>query len=294
MLEANSVEILTEEEIAHATSKDVSLQLVMTALETGCWSNVDSSYRSVRDDLIARDGIIVKTGCAVVPSSLQEKALRVAHEGHPSVAKMKSIIRQRVWWPGLASKVQKWVESCETCVTNGKPERPTPMQRIFAPKVVWETIAIDFNGPYALLGGISILVVIDYRSRYLFAKPVKSTSFDSVKKILEEIFEKEGYPKSIKSDNGPPFNGAEYKEYCGQRGIKAIFSAPLFPQQNGMVESSMKVVNGIHLFKSTSCVTPSPFPQVVNKAISAAISKKQITSLNYVRQSTPITLQLTV
>lgn len=252
-LEANSIEILTEGEIAHATAQDELLQLVIVALETRNWNNVDASYLKIRDDLSVRDGIIVKTGCAVIPSSLQDKALRIAHEGHPSVAKMKSIIRQRVWWPGLSSTVQKWVESCETCATNGKPERPTPMQRVFVPKVVWEVIALDFNGPYVLLGGISILVMIDYRSRFLFAKPVKSTSFDCTKKVLDEIFEKEGYPKSIKSDNGPPFNGAEYREYCAQRGITAVFSTPLFPQQNGMVESSMKIIN---------------------KAMSAAISNK--------------------
>ncbi|XP_053698986.1 uncharacterized protein LOC128745955 [Sabethes cyaneus] len=253
MLEANSVEILTDDEIVHATSHDETLQLVVTALQSGDWSNVHTSYRKVRDDLSVRDGIIVKTGCAVIPPSLRDKALRVAHEGHPSIAKMKCIIRQRVWWPGMATNVQNWVESCETCATNGKPEKATPMQRVFIPKAVWETIAIDFNGPYVLLGGISILVIIDYRSRFLFAKPVKSTSFENTRKVLDEIFEKEGYPKNIKSDNGPPFNGAEYREYCVQRGIKPIFSTPLFPQQNGMVESSMKVVN---------------------KAISAAISNK--------------------
>ncbi|XP_058827485.1 uncharacterized protein K02A2.6-like [Topomyia yanbarensis] len=94
-----------------------------------------------------------------------------------------------------------------------------------------------------MFGGISILVIIDYRSRYLIARPVRSTNFECSRKILEEVFEKEGYPKSIKSDNGPPFNGTEYKEYCAERGIATIFSTPLFPQQNGMVESAMKVVN---------------------------------------------------
>lgn len=242
-LEANSVQVLTEEEIATATVNDEALQLVMQALETGQWSSVEASYKNVKEDLSIRDGVIVKTGCAVIPAALQDKALSVAHEGHPSVAKMKSIIRQRVWWPGMASKVQKWVESCETCITNGKPERPTPMQRIFAPKVVWETIALDFNGPYVMFGGISILLIVDYRSRFLIARPVKSTSFECTRKVLEEVFEKEGYPKSIKSDNGPPFNGTDYKDYCSQRGIATVFSTPLFPQQNGMVESYMKVVN---------------------------------------------------
>ncbi|XP_058449274.1 uncharacterized protein LOC131429244 [Malaya genurostris] len=242
-LEANAVNILTEQEIASATLKDETLQRVIIALETGQWSDVDERYKKVREDLSIRDGIIMKTGCAVIPTTLQNKALEISHEGHPSIAKMKSIIRQRVWWPGVAKMVQKWVESCETCAINGKPERPTPMQRMFAPKVVWETIAIDFNGPYVIFGGISILVAIDYRSRYLIARPVKSTSFESTRKVLEEIFDKEGYPKNIKPDNGPPFNGTDYREYCAERGITALFSTPLFPQQNGLVESAMKIVN---------------------------------------------------
>ena len=53
----------------------------------------------------------------------------------------------------------------------------------------------------------------------------------------------EGFPKSIRSDNGPPFCGVEYKEYCTKKGIDTIFSTPYFPQQNGLAESCMKLVN---------------------------------------------------
>ncbi|XP_055584782.1 uncharacterized protein LOC129737647 [Uranotaenia lowii] len=117
------------------------------------------------------------------------------------------------------------------------------MTRFLIPKAVWETIAIDFNGPYAIFGGIYILVIVDYRSRYVIAKPVKSTNCDSVKRVLDEIFKREGFPRSIKSDNGPPFSSEEFKRYCSQRGIRNIFSTPLFPQQNGLVESCMKLIN---------------------------------------------------
>ncbi|XP_058814382.1 uncharacterized protein K02A2.6-like [Topomyia yanbarensis] len=143
----------------------------------------------------------------------------------------------------MATDADDWVKSCETCAVNGRPEKPTPMNRIFAPKTVWETIAIDFNGPYARYGGVSILVIIDYRSRYAIARPVKSTSFENMKKILDDVFSKEGYPDLIKSDNGPPFNGENYKSYCNERGIQTVFSMPFFPQQNGLVENFMKVVN---------------------------------------------------
>lgn len=143
----------------------------------------------------------------------------------------------------MTRDAEAWVDSCAVCATNGKPEKPTPMQRVFAPSTVWETVAVDFNGPYLKYGGISILVIVDYRSRYVIAKPVKSTSFENTRKVLEAIFEKEGFPQNLKSDNGPPFNGEDYKRYCLERDINVIFSTPLHPQQNGLAESCMKIVN---------------------------------------------------
>ncbi|XP_058826834.1 uncharacterized protein K02A2.6-like [Topomyia yanbarensis] len=186
---------------------------------------------------------VLKEGRAVVPASLQEKALSVAHEGHPLAAKLKTILRKSVWWPGMARDAEKWVKTCQSCAVNGRPEKPTSMMRTVIPKTAWETIALDFNGPYAKFGGIYILVLVDYRSRYLIARPVKSTSFEQTKRVLDDIFEREGFPESIKSDNGPPFNGADYSQFCHERGIKTIFSTPHFPQQNGMVENYMKIIN---------------------------------------------------
>lgn len=61
--------------------------------------------------------------------------------------------------------------------------------------------------------------------------------------MLEGVFEREGFPKFIRSDNGPPFNGDDYKKYCSERGIETQYSTPLFPQQNGLVENYMKLVN---------------------------------------------------
>lgn len=143
----------------------------------------------------------------------------------------------------MTKDAEEWMKTCAICATNGRPERPTPMARVFAPKAVWETIGLDFNGPYLKFGGVSILVIVDYRSRYIIAKPVRSSSFEHTKKVLEEVFEREGYPQNMKSDNGPPFNGDDYKQYCLDRGINTIYSTPLYPQQNGLAESCMKVVN---------------------------------------------------
>lgn len=242
-LEANSVEFLTESDIRKATEKDEILFKVIGALKSGEWTTELRRYQAVGNDLTIREGILIKLGCAIIPRALQERALEVAHEGHPTVSKMKSIMRQRVWWPGMPGDISKWVESCKTCCLNGRAERPTPMERVFAPKTAWESIAMDFNGPYSKYGGILILVIVDYRSRYIIARPVKSTRFECTRKVLENVFEKEGYPRSIRTDNGPPFNSAEFADYCKRRDIALSFSTPFFPQQNGLAESCMKLVN---------------------------------------------------
>lgn len=242
-VEANAVTFMGDQEIKTATLQDATLQGVIEALKSGRWPKNLHKYQLLQGDLVVRDGMLLKTGCVVMPETLRKRSLEIAHMGHPSAAKLKSILRQRVWWPGMPSDAQKWVDSCSTCAVTGMPERPTPMQRIFAPKAVWETIAVDFNGPYARFGGIYILVIVDYRSRYLVARPIKSTSFERTEKAFDDVFEREGLPKYIKSDNGPPFNGEEYKRYCVERGITPIFSTPLFPQQNGLAEVHMKIVN---------------------------------------------------
>lgn len=165
VLEANSVGFLTEKELRDETALDSTIQNVIDALETQIWPKELKRFESVASDLSVHNGIVIKNGCAVVPSKLREKALDLAHDGHPMAAKLKSILRERVWWPGITTDAEEWVNACQTCAMNGRPEKPTPMRRIFAPQAVWETIALDFNGPYARFGGISILLIVDYRSR---------------------------------------------------------------------------------------------------------------------------------
>lgn len=159
-------------------------------MDTGKWPRDLAKFKTIANDLRYVDGILNKNGCAVIPRSLQEKALEIAHTGHPLEAKFKSILRRRVWWPGMSSDADKWVKSCAACAINGKPERPTPMQRSFSPKAAWETIALDFNGPYLKFGNVSILVIIDLRSRYAIARPVRSTKFEFTKAVLDSVFER--------------------------------------------------------------------------------------------------------
>lgn len=143
----------------------------------------------------------------------------------------------------MGKAVEDWVERCRACVLSSRKGPPTPMNRTELPEAPWDFIATDFCGPYAIHGGIYVLVIVDYYSRYMLAMTLKSTDFASTVKCFDVIFDQHGFPKAMKSDNGPPFNSKDYREYCANRGIAPVFSWPLTPQQNGMAEKAMQIVD---------------------------------------------------
>ena len=49
-------------------------------------------------------------------------------------------------------------------------------------------------------------------------------------------------PKVCKSDNGPPFNGSEFKEYALRMGFAHRKITPLWPEANGEVERFMRTL----------------------------------------------------
>lgn len=227
-------------EVAYHTARDDELQAVLAALETDVWGPELNPYKAIHEELQHTDGVVTRSGMVVIPAILRTKALKLAHKGHPGATGMKSILRQRVWWPLMNTAIENWSAACKTCALNGRGEPPVPMDRIPMPEAPWDLIAIDFGGPFTTHNGAMILGMVDYYSRYTLAVPVRTTSFDAIRIYLNETFDLFGFPGAIKSDNGPSFNSAEYRNYCAARGIRTVFSWPLSPQQNGMVERAMQ------------------------------------------------------
>lgn len=117
------------------------------------------------------------------------------------------------------------------------------MQRTMLPEAPWDYLAMDFCGPYRDYGGISILGLVDYHSRFVIAAPTKSTDTLSVKAVLANVFDIFGNPEKLKCDNATCFTSSAFTNFCLDRGIEIVHSWPLNPQQNGAAENTMKLVN---------------------------------------------------
>ena len=53
---------------------------------------------------------------------------------------------------------------------------------------------------------------------------------------MRNIFPRYGLPTQVVSDNGPPFESAEYEEFLRQNGIQRILVSPYHPSSNGLAE----------------------------------------------------------
>jgi transposase InsO family protein len=69
---------------------------------------------------------------------------------------------------------------------------------------------------------------------------MNSTSDKTLIPKLDVIFARHGIPHTFKSDNGPPFNGNEFKTYLTKLGVTHETSTPECPQGNSVAEAFMK------------------------------------------------------
>lgn len=224
------------EEIAVETSKDETLQKVLSALQEGAWPEDDAlaAFKRCQVELSVVKGILLRSFCVVPPKVLRNRILQNAHEGHPGIVKMKGRLRQDVWWPGIDEEIARLVNACLECRIVGSANPPLPMQRHALPLEAWQEVAADLMGP--LPTGETLLVVVDYFSRYPEVVILEETKAATVIKSLQDLFARWGNPRSIRMDNGPQFACTEMKEYLKSENIKAEYSPPYWPRANGQVE----------------------------------------------------------
>ncbi|CAF0863803.1 unnamed protein product [Brachionus calyciflorus] len=139
--------------------------------------------------------------------------------------------------------VEETISKCLPCQATGKSgANYAPLQMSEMPGKPWSEIAIDFNGPI-YPSKEYITVAYDTYSRNVFLKYTYSTAFKPVSIKLDDLFTDVGIPDSITTDNCPPFNGQEFKDFAKQYGFKHRLITPYWPRANGMVESFMKRLN---------------------------------------------------
>ena len=90
MVALESVPIaLKIQEIEKVSAKDEELQVVLGCLASGNWEGAPKSYVCVRNELTFIGHVILRGTRIVIPEKLRQRVLRLAHEGHQGIVKMK-------------------------------------------------------------------------------------------------------------------------------------------------------------------------------------------------------------
>lgn len=227
-------------EILGAVKNDPEIRAVRKGLVDGDWKHLSelepasNIYRLNATEFCFSGDVLLRGIRIVIPQTLRQRTLELAHEGHPGMTVMKQRLRSKVWWPKIDDDVERFVKNCHGCILVAVPDPPEPLKRMELPTEAWQHLALDFLGP--LPNGQSILVVIDYYSRYQTAEFMGKTDAKSTIKVLRKIFNLLGNPMTITCDNGPQFACEEFRQFCNELGIKIVATIPYWPQQNGDVE----------------------------------------------------------
>ena len=260
LLDHATPKAVTRKEISTATTQDPTLQAVMQALKTGQWNlpkdnSIDNTsfliLKTVRDELSLCDqsDAILRGSRIVIPLSLQQKVVDIAHESHQGLVKTKRLLREKVWFPHIDRIVEDKIKNCLACISTTTEHQREPLRMTPLPSSPWSEVSVDFSGPFS--SGDYILVVVDDYSRYPEVEIVSSTSAKSTIPKLHAIFARHGVPDVVKSDNGPPFNSNDFANFASYLGFKHRKVTPLWPQANGGVERMMrtfkKVIQAAHL-----------------------------------------------
>ncbi len=121
-------------------------------------------YRNVAEELSIAKGVILRGNRIIIPKSLQNKVIKIAHEGHQGLVKTKQLLRSRVWFPKMDEAVSAVVNPCIACQATVNMPSQEPVKSTQLPNGPWESLAVDYYGP--LPSGDYVLVVIDEYSRF--------------------------------------------------------------------------------------------------------------------------------
>ena len=236
-------------QIAEATRHDNKLQLLIQAINNE-WTNTVktelSAYFPIRQELsLIRcrpadpDSIIILKGHqVVVPCALQSSVLKMLHDGHLGVNKMKSLAQSSFYWPNFNRNIEQYVRQCAACTVFQTQADKAPLVTV-ADKCTfpYEVISVDITGPSeGALKGHTLLTIIDYYSRYPESYILRKCTASEIIDCLSQTFSRCGIPNRLVSDNGSQFRSQEFLDFIKDLKIEHSFSSNYFPAANGCIE----------------------------------------------------------
>ena len=185
---------VTLDEIRSCTKTNLTLQAVADMIKTNNWFTLNHPtpfencnvkdlkiYRQIASELTVNhdQSLIFRSNRIVIPYSLRNRLVHIAHEGHLGICKTKSMMRDKIYFPGMDTLTETILKNCLACQAVSRPDHPPPMNPSPLPPFQWHTLNIDFLGP--LPNRSYLLVVLDQHSRFPEVEIIGTTAYTANK-----------------------------------------------------------------------------------------------------------------
>ena len=179
-----------------------------------------------------------------VPPSLRHIALRLCHNvpsaGHGGILASQQRLACFAFWPACNAHVEQHVKKCVICLQYKNKYGPkAPVLRMHNTTRPFERTHVDLIGKVikSKQGHEYILTMIDVRTRFLIAVPLRNKKAKTVAQALfERIISQYGAPETIVSDQGSEFVNSIWQCLMDDWSIHHLTTASYSPASNGVCE----------------------------------------------------------
>jgi hypothetical protein len=177
--------------------------------------------------------------------SMRDNLLKEKHSGglvgHFSHDKTFAQLSSSYYWPGMRTKVIKFVNRCRICQhVKGKRQNTGLYQPLPIPESPWDAISMDFvlGLRRTQRGCDSIFVVVDiFSNKTHFILCQKTSDVTHVANLFfKEVVRLHGLPRSIVSDRDTKFVGHLWRTLWKKLGTYLSFNSSYHPQTDGQIE----------------------------------------------------------
>ncbi|KAK3543192.1 hypothetical protein QTP70_012302 [Hemibagrus guttatus] len=165
-------------------------------------------------------------GLRFIPRAQRNELIHSTHTslgtGHPGIHGTLSLLKQRFWWPSMATDVRRYVQGCREYAISKNP-RHLPSGKLLPLPVP--------NRPWSHLGSCRLIPL-----------PGQPTAFNTAECLFNHVFRYYGLPEDIVSDRGSQFTSRVWKAFFKRLGVTVSLSSGYHPQTNGQTERKIQEV----------------------------------------------------
>jgi hypothetical protein len=202
----------------------------------------------------AVQGVLFEGDQLVVPndSELRTAILAASHDdatgAHFGRDKTLASVRRRFTWDGLASDVERYVTSCDSCQRNKPSQQLTP--GLLMPLPIPERPASHWSQdavtglPKTKRGYDAIQVYVERFCKVKYFQPSRSTdgAVELASNFVRRVVAQHGVPESVVSDRDPRITAGYYAELSRLMGTKLHMSTAQHPQTDGQSEREIRTL----------------------------------------------------